>query len=276
MGSNPTPTVAEARARLVNQGTTRLRILRVARGENAGAWARVLPTLTEHAPGSQPLKQQGPDAVWVAAALGRQVIIKRRHAPGFGEFVRRCVGRSRAQRQWQGSTLLDLAGIPTARCLVLARFGQSEWLVMDHLPGASLLSVLARNALTPAAAHALALAAGRLVARMAAEGLFNRDQKPSNIIVTNLDNTNAHLAVIDTVGVRRVSAWREDFTVRMLASLVIEPSGTGISIPRAAMMRALTQVVPDRAHRRTLWRAVAQSVQLHGDPTPRVDPLSVA
>ena len=274
MGSNPTPTVAEACAGLVNHGTTRPRILRVAPGEHAGAWAQALEGLSERSPGSRILKQEGSDAVWACALLGRSVIVKRRHTSGLGELARRMVGITRAERQWRGCTLLRHAGIPTAQCLILARASESEWLVMEELPGQSLLSELAKSEMSAAAVRALAAGVGELVSSMAAAKLFNRDQKPSNIIATKLDTSRAELAVIDTVGVRRCPSWREDFTVRMLASLVIEPRGTGILIPRTAMMRALARVARDRTRRRELWRRVERAVRGHGDPTPKVDPLS--
>lgn len=147
---------------------------------------------------------------------------------------------------------------------------------MEALPGKSILQHLADRDLTTRQEHAVAAAIGSDIALLARHVLQNRDHKPSNLILTN--PAKPAIAIIDCVAIRR--GIRAD---RMLASLVIEPSGVGLRPRRALMMRVIRECArnaPDileGGHRRwvrELWRRVAAIVQAHGDPTPRVNPLS--
>jgi hypothetical protein len=72
---------------------------------------------------------------------------------------------------------------------------------------------------------------------------------------------------------------------RMLASLVIEPTGCGCPPRRSLMMRALRAALEsgreprrlpreqEKADTRALWRAVRDRVERHKDARPAVNPL---
>ncbi len=166
-----------------------------------------------------------------------------------------------------------------------------EWLATSFIEGPTLLDALARVRGTPAEIP-LAEAAGRLIASLAKATptpLFNRDLKPSNVML--LSEWNAHpptphpqgpvpkLAIIDPIGVRPSKA-THDGLARMLASLVIEPIGTGVAPTphaRRAAIAALTQAIPlTKTQARELWQSTATLIHAHGDPTPKVNPLTPA
>ena len=126
--------------------------------------------------------------------------------------------------------------------------------------------------------HDLARRAGELTARLAAAGLFNRDHKPSNIIVEH-ERPGAPkspgLVLIDTAGVTRLGARRPE---RMLFNLVVEFVGTRTLPRRTLLMRALRAYLDHangstRGTPRAVWDEVERLLAEHGDPTPKDDPL---
>ena len=144
------------------------------------------------------------------------------------------------------------------------------------------------------AQHAIARAVGEQIAQM--EELFNRDHKPSNLIVERWTTSAAPVAIIDCEGVRRATI---PGAARMFASLVIEPTGCGVRPRRALMMRAVRAFIdlelgigtPEapihaprtnadvprseyRRMRRMVWDDAARVVAHHGDPRPKVNPLA--
>lgn len=195
---------------------------------------------------------------------------------------------SRAWRHWKGAARLTRAGVRTATCFAIARSREGgvavEWLVMDRLPGKTLLQHMADRDLTVKQEHALARTLGASLSRLAQHQTHNRDGKPSNWIVTNPDRAEA--AVVDTVGVSGTAflpaglrSWRV-----MLASLAIEPKGCRCPARRSVQMRVVASFVEAtpllkgnpqamRVVRRRLWRAAALRIADHGDPTPKVNPL---
>jgi len=269
--------------------------VRAGPGEPRGAWLAAL-TAPGALEGAEVLKREGED--WVAAAtlrvagVDRRVVVKRRRGRGVVEGIKTLAGAGRLMRQWRGSTWLAARGIATARPLaLLRRWGPScgeEVLVMERLEGPSLLECLASRGLTRGQERALAEEVGRMAARMVAAGRYNRDHKPSNLIVTGVDERSATVAVIDAVAIR-VSVGGLRGLERMLASLVIEPTGCGHPptawemrrVVRAAAGELVARVPTFRGREgarvgalaRVLWRAAAEVVEGHGDPTPRVDPL---
>ncbi len=221
--------------------------------------------------------------------LGRTVVVKIRLARGPLEWLKRLLRVSRGWRQWRGVPRLIAAGVRSPAPLVLAaertECGTREWLVMDAARGRSLIEHLAdfhacRGVVGVRAQHDLARAMARLLRELDRARLYNRDHKPSNIIVNSLGQGGSPptFSLIDTVAIRR--GRRPD---RMLHSLYVEPLGLGIPPRRALAMRVIHELVrlecPDataaeqRTRRHGLWVEVARAIERHGDPTPRDNPL---
>jgi hypothetical protein len=240
------------------------------------------------------LKEDGGSSVLVGEARGRRVVVKC-HAPsGIAGRAKAAAGVSRLRRQWRGALWLRGRGFGTAAPLALLRgrgaSGVVECLVMEAVEGPTVLEVLARLGGRRAGSgrddgasppwvrgqHALARALGEQVARLCRSGRYNRDHKASNLIVTRLDRRCAEIAIIDSVAIRRRTALSGDVAARMLASLVIEPTGVGCPPRRALLMRgarACADALADGRSARELWRRAEAIVRRHGDPRPRVDPL---
>lgn len=224
------------------------------------------------------LKIEGGNSVCAATMLGREVVVKVWRHSSLAARFKLLTRSTRAHRHWRGAAWLSSHGFATASPLLLAtaRGNQDliEYLVMEQLQGPSLLEEMDAPSLPRALHHRLAGAVGRQAAQLVLAGRFNRDHKPSNLIVTN-DGP----ALIDTVAIRRCPRAHRASLVRMLASLVIEPMGMGCLPRRALLMRGLTEAAatvvgrgPTAAERKDLWRNIARRVFAHGDPTPRVDP----
>ena len=117
----------------------------------------------------------------------------------------------------------------------------------------------------------LAREIGLLTRRLEQEGLFNRDHKPSNMVVLP-PPFRPPVALIDTVGVqrRRPRAGLE----RMLANVVFELVGTGRLPARSVLARGLIASMGSRDRRRfrVLWRGIEHRVARHDDLEPR-DPV---
>lgn len=271
---------------------THLHIKRVHRGEDPGAWARALaePGWMER---SRALKEE-PGSSWVrhATLSGREVVVKGRLLNTGSRWLKAALGYGHGDKHWRGAALLASKKIATARPLALAwgREGgvRVEVLVLEYLAGPTLLDWLAAASLNSRAEvrreHGGAAAVADHLFEMVAAGLFNRDHKPSNLIVLDAASTSPRIALIDCVGVRRQAVDAGP----MLASLLIEPIGCGVAPRRALIMRFLTHycrrtatLTPEsggtaeevRADVRAHWRHVASLVAAHGDPRPRVDPL---
>jgi tRNA A-37 threonylcarbamoyl transferase component Bud32 len=278
-----------------------VRIVRAHRGEDAARWGAALADAS-WIESSLLLKQDG--ACWVrrAQVMGREVVMKCRGIDGVWARVKCALGRGKGDRHWRGTALLSGKGVKTARVFALARARvdgrDCELLAMEWLEGVTLLRMMAdvQAGKGPGvrAEHAIARAVGEQLARM--QEVFNRDHKPSNLIVMDGAGGSPRIAIIDCEGVRRSAI---PGAARMFASLVIEPTGCGVRPRRALMMRAVRAYLslttaldtPDsprprsrtlaalpagqyRQLRRMLWGDAARVVAHHGDPTPRVNPLA--
>lgn len=267
-------------------------VLRVAPGESPQAWSDALDT--DWRSSATLLKRDTLTSVWRTTLLGRDVVIKAWTLATPGARLKSLLHLSRGQRHWRGAARLAAHGFTTAAPLLLGRERQGsdpvELLVMRALPGRTLLHSLADARLTTRQEHAVAAAIGRQLARLGSVRLGNRDHKPSNLILTGEETDSPEIAIIDTVAIRRAV---RPCLVRMLHALAVEPLGVGLLPRRALRMRVLAALVVEtdekyavedvrrknrrRAiHRivmRRLWRQTVASVQRHGDPTPRVDPL---
>ncbi|MBL9031761.1 MAG: hypothetical protein JNM80_08645 [Phycisphaerae bacterium] len=223
------------------------------------------------------LKHQGGSWVRRATLLGREVVVKTLPSSGVIGAIKSALRLSRAWRQARGAARLERAGIPTARALAVVRTRGHEHLILPALRGETVLSLVAGGGLPPTRAAGLARALGRQVAQLDAIGLFNRDHKPSNLVVTGWAGDDPTIAVVDTVAIQRRRA-----LPRMLFALLVEPLGVGAPPTRAQRMRvllaALDSVQPGlprparRAQRDRWWAEIRAMLEGHGDPSPRVLP----
>lgn len=257
----------------------RFRIDRIGAGERREQWLRALG---EFSP-DETLKVEGAAWVYRGRMLGREVVVKVREVRSPADRLKVAVGAGRGRRHWQGASWLLEHGFATARPIVLAIERGSaarEWLVMEALPGASLLRHIADGNLGVREQHALARAVGRQVAALCAAGRFNRDHKPSNLIVSRRGGEFV-VSIIDCVAIRRGG----DGAVRMLHALAVEPTGLRILPRRAVLARVIASVVEAerggreaksamRGARRAYWGLVTESLRRHGDATPRTNPLA--
>ncbi len=272
-------------------------------------WAEGLADVHAH-DGTRILKKESDDAERIDGVYRatlrvgdkeRDVVIKCRTQRRFGDRFKAAVHMGRADRHRRNAALLESHGIETAAVLAQATArvrGSStsktypvELLVMDYIEGATLLEIMSMIARGDPASpsvkqqHELARAVARQVEQFVDAKLYNRDHKPSNLIVRNaLDGWR--VVVIDAVAIRPGSNLS---MVRMFASLVIEPIGCGCP-PRRALMMQVTASTRDLiggegSHReemrplgrtivRRLWRIVEMLVAQHRDPRPKTDPLS--
>jgi hypothetical protein len=192
-----------------------------------------------------------------------------------------------ACRHWHGARWLLEHEIPTAEPLArLHTVGAPHYeaLVMRRLPGRTLLEWMADRTVPVQRQHELARIVGRSAARLLHVG-YNRDHKPSNLIVIESAGGPIDLAVVDCVAIRPGPVELEQDAESELAMLVIEPLGCGVMPRRSLQMRALGAYCKHRLElldssgdshrlRRTLWRGVRETIESHGDPTPRDNPLA--
>ena len=234
--------------------------------------------------GGEALKDHDRGTVWRTELLGRACVLKCLRLDSPRRRVQALLRCSPAWRHWQQARWLRAHGFSTAEtwAIVTGRRGGEavECLVMQHLPGASVLEHMAMQDLPARSRLHVAEAVARLACRLAHEGRVNRDAKPSNLIVTSLHETGAHLAVIDCADLRPCPRDDEGAVVRMLASAVIEAVGSGCPPSLAERMRGVKSAAEaldpgePRARVRRLWRLVDEAVRAHGDPRPKVNPLA--
>lgn len=243
------------------------------------------------------LKAEGDSHVVLLRLGERRVVLKLMLMRGWVARTRCWLGITRHHRQWQGAEWIQTARIPTSKPLAMGTIHardqggnliHGQWLVLAYLKGPTLLEVF-RDAQRLPQKHrlkrqrGLAIGAGESVRNLVRAGLFNRDHKPSNLIVIRSDPRNLHvsLGIIDTVGIRRIPGgnWRHSAIARMLASLIIEAIGCGVYPnlrSRHIAVRAATGAWEPWLSIRRVWRAVRRIVDRHGDPTPKVNPLGAA
>lgn len=272
---------------------TNVHIRRSATPDLASAWSAALAGGSWLA-GSKVLKSDGPSWVRRASVHGQDVVIKCRPLDSLGRRIKAAIGQDQFDRHWRAAKLLERAGIACAEPLVLAHASPDgipcAVLIGEYLEGPTLLQqfrLIAAGEMDVRRSHRLARAAGRFVATLSSALIANRDHKPSNIVVLESASGEIELALIDLVGVRRSVASQ---AVRMLAAMVIEPTGCGVPPRRALMARALHGWIDGcaeemerlvskkldaqdrRAMFRSAWRDVGKRIREHGDPTPRVLP----
>ncbi len=238
------------------------------------------------------LKADGPTRVWRAWMHGQDVVIKCWELSSFLGRVKAMFGGGRGDRHWRGAEWLLAQGFRTAEPLALGieyggarhhepgssggRRWPMQWLVMRALDGPTVLELMADSDLPVAEQHSLAAELGQQVDRIVQQGRYNRDHKPSNLIVEHLDESSARVAIIDCVAINRCARGNGLGALRMLSSLIIEPMGCGVRPRRGLMMRALRACVgvgSRNAGGGYWWERVARHIAARGDLRPRENPL---
>ncbi len=258
------------------------KITAIAPGEDPAAWSRALANFTPTA--AHVLKQDATSAVWAAMFNNRPCVIKAVQYTSALDRLKATLHLSRGWRHWRGASWLISRNIPTAKPYLLASGTDSatgaavEWLIMERLNGPTILEVLRdirddTTNLSVKQEHKIAAALGVLASELVAQGRFNRDHKPSNLILTGWDQAHGDpiIAIIDCVAIRKCRRFDFKAMRRMLASLVIEPAGVGVLPRRSLVMRGLAEI-----QGQSWWREIERAVRLHGDPTPRINPLRQA
>lgn len=264
-----------------------VRIQRLAPGESAALWTKAL--IAFDAGSATVLKKEGGSAVYRTRLLNRDVIVKAREMRGLKDRLKLWTGKTRGHRHWNGAAWLMSHGLATARPYVLAtenRDGVSrEWLVLELLPGKTLLQHIADRDLSVKQEHEVARTLARQIAALTGMGRFNRDHKPSNLILMS-DSDKFAPSIIDCVAIRP----GKDGTVRMLHALAVEPLGLAI-LPRRALLARVVHALVEAEHagvtasltarrlarwasRRAYWGIVSNSLHEHGDARPQTNPLS--
>jgi tRNA A-37 threonylcarbamoyl transferase component Bud32 len=227
------------------------------------------------------VKTDDRSSVLSGEVAGRGVIVKTLTAHPARSRAPSSIGRTRLTRQWRGAELLIESGFTTVEPVLMwhgrsSRGHYAETIVMERVEGRTLLRVAAEGGLGFAEQRWLARETGRLTGRLVAAGLFNRDHKPSNIIVRertpNGDTRLADLVLIDTSGVVRIGSRRPE---RMLFNLAVELVGTR-TLPRRTHLRRAIDAYVEQAgagEPREIWAFVRHMLAVHGDPTPKDDPL---
>lgn len=279
-----------------------IRISRIAPGEDSQSWASAIATL-DHEPSLTLLKETAHSAVWRAepsvAGARVPIVAKVHELRGIAARAKQTLGQSKAHRQWRGAAWLSSHGFATAQpialcagtndagpceCLVIEAL--SGWTVLDYLagidplagdapaPDADAIDAGALDAVDEATLAAIASAAGAGIGRMVALKRYNRDHKPSNLIV--IDESPATIAVIDTVAIRPAGSAPEFDLVSMLKSLVLEPRGLGFEVPRWWLELACAGAIGALGKRigpSDLADAVETAALLHGNPRPEDVPI---
>ncbi|RNC80424.1 MAG: hypothetical protein ED559_01025 [Phycisphaera sp.] len=213
--------------------------------------------------------------VWRAELLGRSCVVKARPLPGVLDRLKQRLGATDLARACLGAALLEAKGFRTPRVHVmgLSRLdsGWHEVLFTECALGVPLLSQWIQA--DDAERRGLARRAGRVLGEMCAAGVFNRDCKPSNLIVDG-----DGIVFVDVGGVRATNGDTVLELARMISMLGFEPTGVGsrpafwevvVGIRSALRTAGVASEARGRliAH---LRRLVAE----HGDPTPRDNPVA--
>lgn len=257
---------------------------------HAERWSETIRAFTP----ARTLKREAHSAVFLGQLRGRDVVVKIVDLIGPIDRLASHVGLARLQRQWRGHERLATIGVATGQPICLARLEEPGTaprllLALQYVPGKSLLQHVADNDLTVKAEHRLAAALGRQIASIAMHRRYNRDHKLSNLIAVDPESAEPTIAVIDAAGVRhKRKRSRNNVAARMLFSAIVEPTGLNLRVRRSLQIRVALacakkmlgeerSVKPTREARdlaRHLLARARARLQLHGDPTPRINPLA--
>ena len=114
------------------------------------------------------------------------LVLKRFNFRKLENLLKDLFRRSRARRAFRKAYHLELAGIPTARCIAVSSRRACgvllcSYLLMEEIAGAVDLGTYLRTGREPMSA--LAAQAGRLIAKLHNEGFSHRDLKETNLLV---------------------------------------------------------------------------------------------
>lgn len=271
-----------------------VRVTRVAPGEDGASWTHAIADAQLW--DSATVLKDEPGSSWVrrGRVCGRDVVIKARFLNTWSRRAKAAARMGHADKQWRGAARLHRAGLLTAtpiwQGLALCDGVACELLVLPYLEGPTLLELLlaASRGKGPSVArqHSIARAVGRTVPALLRARLWNRDHKPSNLIVMDADTEVPRIAIIDCVGIKKYGWFGIDESEgeHMAASLVTEPLGCGCPPRRALWMvgfRAMMDAdarAADRESRhadmRVLLDDILPLIPTAADARPRVDPLS--
>ncbi|MEM1330263.1 MAG: hypothetical protein AAGG07_06865 [Planctomycetota bacterium] len=255
--------------------------LKLARAEADGDAARFLRALEDGswADGATTVKAGSSSAVYRVTLEDRAFCMKVARLSGPKRALQSLTRSTRGHRAWDGTDRLARAGCDTAtpRALVTGTSvgTATEALFTDWLDGQTVLDAL-RGDLPNQELPTLARHTGAAISRMVTRGLYNRDHKPSNLIVLGTDRPPA---VIDTVAIRRFRlldrAALTQHAAHMLACLAIEPTGVGAPEADIRLLRVASAACAEElqvASARQLFRASVKRVINHGDPRPKDPP----
>ncbi|GAB5497476.1 MAG: hypothetical protein Phyf2KO_25560 [Phycisphaerales bacterium] len=250
------------------------RIWFLGEGEDRSSWERALAGGGWVDGESLKLDDRG-RGVWRAELVGRDCVVKARPLPGVLDRLKQRLGATDLARACLGAALLEAKGFSTPRVCVmgLARLdtGWHEVLVTECAKGRMLLSRWVEADDTDR--QTLAQRAGRVVGELCAAGVFNRDCKPSNLMMDGDE-----IAIVDVGGVRATGGdWTRELA-RMISMLGFEPTGVGarpgyweIVVGVRSALRAAGMAGEARER---LVSYLRRLIAEHGDPTPRDNPVA--
>ena len=185
----------------------------------------------------QCLKEQGRTSVWLISLPNgtKQVLKQWPMTPWF--VIKLLLGVTQPQRQCRGTRRLIKAGVLTSdlprMAFVRDGFRLQITLSMNYIQGTPCLDLLQENAIDDSKARHLGRALGNAVQRISDAGLFNRDIKLSNIVISQ--GQQPDVFIIDPVGIRR-SHNKEVERDRMIERIGCELVGTSIRVPKSGWM----------------------------------------
>ncbi len=200
----------------------------------------------------------------------RRMALKRFRPRGLWKSILQSFRPSRARRNWRLARALAARRIPTARPLAVweprdvwwrrESYLASEWIEGSenmHLYAWRLAKSPIRHRLRRAAACAESL--GRLIGRMHASGISNRDLKGANLLIVDTgDRVSTYLVDLDGVRIRRrVSRARQVSDLARLAAGLQAHRWITASVCRRFLRAYLGQFPKSGASWKPLWRAIA-------------------
>ena len=251
-----------------------MRIWQLGGGESRSDWERALAGGGWRAGEVVKADDRGRE-VWKVELLGAMVAVKVRAVRGVLDRLRFRLGGTDLTRAHLGAALLTARGFesPRARVLALVRVGGAwfEVLVTDWAEGAPMIQRWCDA--DEAERNELAQRAGELIGALSAKGVFNRDAKPSNVVVDG-----EVLSLIDVGGVRLAGEDKVRELARMISAQGFEPAGVG-ERPTVGQMLACVRSACAAAGITGLDRCVVVArlrllIDGHGDPMPKDNPVA--
>jgi len=204
------------------------------------------------------------------------IVVKVNPLRGLLEQAKGRLGFSKHHRQWRGAATLERHGLTAAtphallrgRCEAGPVRAACEVLLLPRVPGCTLLELIAQS--PERADPSLADRLGEILALCARAGVWNRDPKPSNVLVRE----DGGLVWLDTVGIGYRRGPDHAFVRHALKMLLVECRGVGHDCPEEFALRALASATGlDERRARAVLGEVREAADRHGDATPEDDPL---